>query len=98
MAFRRGFGIGHFKIIEHIKDNSGNYQPGIVFIIGGNDVPRGVMSAGRLQTILVSLHVVVPIFPLVNVSQAEFPVLVLFVDALKESLSLFALRQVEKKT
>jgi hypothetical protein len=47
--FRGGLGIGHLKIIERINDNSGNDQPGIVLIIGGNDVPRDVMSVGRIQ-------------------------------------------------
>jgi hypothetical protein len=38
-----------------------------------------------------------PVFPLVDVGEAEFPVLVRLVDALEEALSLFVLRQVGSK-
>src|SRR5665213_3021560 len=55
------------------------------------------MSAGRRQASLVGLDIMRPVFPLVNVSEAEFPVLVRLIDALQESLSLFMLRQVKKK-
>jgi hypothetical protein len=34
-----GLGIGHLKFIEGIQDDLGNNQPGILLIIGGNDVP-----------------------------------------------------------
>jgi len=37
-----------------------------------------------------------PVFPLVNIREAEFPVLVRLIDAREESLSLFFLRKVEK--
>src|ERR1019366_7203716 len=37
-----------------------------------------------------------PVFPFVNVSEAEFPVLVRLINALEESLSLFFLRKVEE--
>ena len=96
-AFRRGLGIGHFKFIKRIKNNLGNNQPGIFLIIGGNDVPRRVMGAGCGQAILISLHVMLPVFPLVNVSEAEFPVLVRLINAFEESLSLFVFRQMEEK-
>ena len=44
------------------------------FIVGGYDVPRRMTRACRLKTILVCLHVVLPVFPLVNVGGAELPV------------------------
>jgi len=43
-----------------------------------------------------ALHVMLPVFPLVNVREAEFPVLVRMVNAIEEALSLFFLRQVEE--
>jgi phosphopantetheinyl transferase (holo-ACP synthase) len=55
-TFRSGFRIGHLKFIERIKDNAGNNQPGILLIIGGNDIPGRVMGAGRGQARLISLH------------------------------------------
>src|ERR1035441_5569443 len=95
-TFRGGLGICHLKFFERIKDNPGNNQPGILLIIGGNDVPRRVMGACRVQASLISLHVLHPVFPLMNICEAEFPVLVRFIDALEESLSLFFLRKVEE--
>ena len=54
-------------------------------------------SAGGGQAVLVGLHVVVPEFSLRNVGQAELPVLVGFVDAIKKALALFFLGQVQKE-
>ena len=95
-AFRGGLGICHLKFIERIQDNLGNNQPGIFLIIGGNDIPGRVMGAGRGQASLISLHVMLPVFPLVNIREAEFPVFVRLINALEESLSLFVLRQVKE--
>lgn len=80
-AFRGGLGICHLKVFERIKNNSGDDQPGVLLVIGWNDLPGCVMGACRLQAILVSLRVMLPVFPLVNVHQAEFPVFVRLVDA-----------------
>ena len=33
------FRVGHFEFFERIEDNSGHYQPSIVLIIGGDDIP-----------------------------------------------------------
>ncbi len=82
--------------MERIQDNLGNSQAGVFLIVGGNDVPGRVMGACRLQASLVSLHVVLPVFPLVNVRGAELPVLVRLINALEESLSLLFLRKVEE--
>ena len=80
-AFRGGFGIGLLKFIESIKDNLGNNQPGVLFVIGGNDVPGRVPGAGRVQASLISLHVLLPVLPFVNVCRAEFPILVRLINA-----------------
>ena len=50
-----------------------------------------------LQARLKSLRVMLPVFPLVNVREAEFPVLVRLINAIEKALSLFVLRQVEKE-
>jgi hypothetical protein len=55
-----------------------------------------VMSACRMEATLVSLHVVFPVVPLVNVCGAELPVLFRLIDALKESLSLLIVRKVQE--
>ena len=95
-TFRGSLGIGHFKFIERIKDNLGDNQPGIVLVVSRNDVPGRVMGACRVQASLINLHVMLPVFSLVNVREAEFPVLVRLINALEKSLSLFVLRQVEE--
>ena len=71
-------------------------EPCVLLIIGGDDVPRRMMSACSAKAILVNLRVVFPVFPLVNVRGAELPVLVGFVDPGKKSLPLLRARQVEK--
>jgi hypothetical protein len=57
---------------------------------------QGAIRACRVQASLISRHVILPVFPLVNVSEAKFPVLVGLINALEESLSLFFLRKVEE--
>jgi hypothetical protein len=57
--------------MERIQDNSGHDRPSALLIVGGNGAPGRVMGAGRVQTILVRLHLVRPAFPLVNVREAE---------------------------
>ena len=54
------------------------------------------MGAGRMQAILISLYVVLSIFPLMNIRSAEFPVLIQFVNPFEEPLAPFFLRQVEE--
>ena len=49
-----------------------------------------------LKAILVCLHVVFPVFPLVNVSRAELPVLVWLIDAREKSLPLLLVRQMQE--
>ena len=49
-----------------------------------------------MEAILVSLHVVLPILSLVNVSCAELPILSRIIDTLKESLSLLIERKVQE--
>jgi hypothetical protein len=75
----------------------GNNQSGILLVVGGNSVPGCVRGACRVQTILKSLDIVLPIFSFVNVRAAELPILVRLINALEETLSLFALREVEEE-
>ena len=96
-ALLRGLGIRHLESLERIEDNSGNNQPGVLFIISGNNIPGRVMGAGRVQAILKGLSVAFPIFPLVNVREAEFPVLIRLINAFEEAPSLFVLRQMEEE-
>jgi hypothetical protein len=55
------------------------------------------VRAGRGQAIFISLHVMLPVFPLVDVREAEFPILVGLINAFEESFSLFVFRQVQEK-
>ena len=74
----------------------GNDQPGILLIVGWYYIPRRVMGAGGVQAGLISLHVVPPIFPLVNVREAELPVLVRLINTLEEALPLLVFREMEE--
>jgi hypothetical protein len=56
-----------------------------------------MMGACVVQAILKSFDVILPVFPLVNVREGEFPVLVRLINAFEEPLSLFVLRKVEEE-
>ena len=90
---RGGPGICHLKFIQRIDDNSGHNQPGIFLIIGGNDIPRCMTGACRMQASLIGFCVTLPVFSLVNVRETEFPVFVRLINALEEALSLLVLRE-----
>ena len=89
--------IRHLEVFERIHDNLRHDQPRIFLVVGRNGVPGCVMRAGCGQTISIRLHVVLPIFSLVDVRCTEFPVLVGLVDALQKSLFLFLIRQVKEE-
>ena len=75
----------------------GHDQPGVLLVVGGNDISGGVACAGRAETFPEGFHVLLPEFPLGDVRQAEFPVLVRLVDARQKTLSLFLFRQMEEE-
>jgi len=97
LAFCGHYRVGHLEITERIQDNLGNNQPGILFVVGGDDVPRRVMGAGGAQASLISLRVLLPVFPLVDVRDAELPVLARLIDALEEAFALLAFREMEEE-
>ena len=96
-ALRARLGVSHFEFIERIEDNLGHDQPGILFVVGGDDVPGRVMGAGGAQASLISLRVLLPVFPLVDVRDAELPVLARLIDALEEAFALLAFREMEEE-
>jgi hypothetical protein len=73
--FRARFGVRHFKFFEPIEDNSGYYQPSILLIVGGADVPWRVMVTCRTEAFLIGLHVMLLKFPLRDTRKTEFPFL-----------------------
>src|ERR1700679_853493 len=90
----RGLRICHLETLERVEDNTGHNEPRVVLIIGGNGVPRRVTCAGRVQAILIRFHVMLPVFSLVIVRGADFPVFVGHVDARKKAFALFFVRKV----
>ena len=54
-----------------------------------------VPGARRTEALLIGFHVLLPEFPLLDVSEGEFPVLFRLVDALQKTLSLLLLREME---
>src|SRR5664279_1705539 len=95
-ALCRGLGIGHLQVLERGKDNLGNNQSGILLVIGRDDIPGRVLGAGRVQASLKRLHILLPVLPLMNVREAELPVLLRIINPLAESLALFVLREMEE--
>src|ERR1035437_7282215 len=91
------FWISHFKSFERIEYNLRYNQPSVFLVIGGNDIPGRVPGACRTEVFLIRLHVLLPEFSLLNIRKAEFTVLFRHIDALKKTLSLFLLREVEEK-
>jgi hypothetical protein len=89
------FGVSHLERFERIKDNLGYNQPSVLFVVGRNNIPRCVPGARRTEAFLIRRHVSLPELPLLNVRKADFPVLFLLIDALKETLSLLLLREVQ---
>jgi hypothetical protein len=87
-ALFSGSGVRILEFSQGIKDDLGDKEPCILLIVGRDGVPRRVMGACGMKAFLVGFHVVLPVFPLVNVGGAELPVLFRLIDALKESLSL----------
>jgi len=55
------------------------------------------MGACGVQALLISPRIMPPVFPLVNVRDAEFPVLLRLINAFKKALSLFVFRQMEEE-
>ena len=91
-----GFGIGHPESPQRIMDDLGDDQPRVLFIVGGYHIPRRMISARCMKAVFVGLHLILPVFPLVDVRGAELPVLFGLVDAREESLSLLFAGKVEK--
>ena len=84
-----GPGMRHLEALHGVHDDLRDDQPGVDLVVGGNDVPWRMMSAGSTEAIFVGLHVLLPVLPFVNVGRAELPVLFRLVDPRKESLPLF---------
>jgi len=75
VAFFARFGIGHVEAFKRIEDNLGDDQPGVLFVVGGNDIPGYLARAGRAEAFLIRQPVILPESPLLNVGETEFPVL-----------------------
>jgi hypothetical protein len=68
-----------------------------VFVIGGHNIPRGVLRAGCAEAVGVSVLEIVPPFAHGGVGRAEFPVLVRVINAREKTLPLFLLREMEEE-
>src|SRR5665647_1751363 len=90
-------GVSHFESFERIEHNLRHNQPNVFLVVGRNDIPGCIPGACRTEAFLIRLHVLLPEFSLLNIRKPEFPVLFRLIDALKETLSLLLLREVEEK-
>jgi hypothetical protein len=89
------FGIRHFQSVEGVENDLRNDQPGVLLVVGGNDIPGRFASGCNTEAFLKSRHIAFPELSLLNVGEAEFPILVRLIDALKKAFSLLVFRQVE---
>jgi hypothetical protein len=51
------FWVVQFEFVDCIEQDAGHDQASIQFIVGGNDVPRCMLGAGRTEALLVGLHI-----------------------------------------
>ncbi len=52
------FWIAHFQFTERVEDHLGNDQPGVLLVIGGDDIPRSDLGARRRQAGFVGVLVI----------------------------------------
>ena len=69
------FGVAHVQLFEGLHQHGGNDQVAVPLAVGRDDVPRGVFRAGLAEGVFVGLFIVGPAFALLQVAEAEFPLL-----------------------
>src|SRR5271166_1678979 len=84
-ALRTRLGERQLELLGGLENDARDDEPRIALVVGGYDIPGRTFGAGRAQAFFVGLHVVLPIFPLFYVGEAEFPVLARTIDALDEA-------------
>src|ERR1700690_624809 len=89
--------IGHFETLERIEDNLRYNQTSVLFVVGGNDIPRRGSGACRTDAFPISLHVIFSVAPLLCVCRAKFPVLVRLANTRQKTLALLLLREVQEE-
>ena len=52
-TFRGGLGIFHLQVVECIKDNLEDNQPGIFLVIGGNEAPGRLPGFRQVLTVFI---------------------------------------------
>src|SRR5712692_756585 len=94
---RINFGISEVQFFECVHDRCRDDQPRIPFVVGGDDVPRRMLSRGMLDHFLVGGHVVAPEAALTDVGGRKLPVLRGLFEPPQEALALLPFREVEKE-
>src|ERR1035437_5362693 len=97
LMFRARLWVGQFERLECVENDLRNDQPRILFVVGGNDIPGRIARTGSTQAFFIGLHVLFPEFPLLDIREAELPVLVGLIDAFEESLALFLFRKMQEE-
>ena len=91
------FRIGHFKAFKRIHDGLRNDQVCVFLIIGRDNIPGSCRLTGGIQASLIGLHIFFPIFPLLYIVRAYFPILCWIIYAFKKSTTLFFFGKMQKK-
>src|SRR5471030_632731 len=54
------FWVGHLEFFEGIEKDLGHDQPRVLLVVGGNDIPRRVVSGCCAEALFICLHVILP--------------------------------------
>src|SRR5277367_5305752 len=65
--FGRRLGICQLEAAESVQHNLRNNQPGVLLVVGGNNVPGRVVSVGRAQASLIGFSVLIPVLSFLNI-------------------------------
>src|SRR5208337_876033 len=97
LLVRTYLGVAEIEPVAGRGNDSSHQAAGDPFVIGGNDVPGCPFRAGRPESLLVGLHVVVPEAALEEVCRRELPVFPGIFKPLEKSLTLFVLGDVQEE-
>src|ERR1700744_1938124 len=96
-AARSGLGIAQAQLLEGVEHDARHNEAGVQLVVGGHDIPRRLMGAGRAQAFLVGLHVLLPILALPNIGRGKLPIFCGRFNPLQEAPALLILGKVQKE-
>src|SRR5687767_6219553 len=88
--------LGHLRerdaqIVDRPGDDAGHERTRHVFVVGGDHPPWRPLGAGVLDHVLERVLILVPVLPLVEIAEREFPKLLRVLQPFHEALALLLL-------